>query len=183
MKDNKREKLPLINRYIRAEKLQLITHKGENIGVVDKREALTMAEDADLDLVVISDRGAQGVPVAKIMDFGKAQYEKKKKLAEAKKHQKEIQVKEIKFRPKIGDHDYQTKMNHAIQFLNSGKRVKFSLFFRGRENITKEERGRELFAKINQTLQDNELLDDLVQEKDTKAGQTWSRIYYKKSAK
>ena len=177
---DKREQQPLINEKIRAPKMQLIDHEGNNVGIVSRNQALTMAQDAGLDLVVLTERGKDEVPIAKIMDFGKALYEKKKKKAEAKKHQKVIQVKEIKFRPKIGEHDYQTKMKQAIQFLKAGKRVKFTLFFRGRENVLKEQKGSELFEKIGNTLAEQDLTDNLVQEKDTKMGKLWSRIYYLK---
>ena len=142
-----------------------------------------MAEDAGLDLVMLSESGKDGVPVVKIMDFGKALYEKKKKQTEAKKHQKVIQVKEIKIRPKIGEHDYQTKIKQAIQFLKEGKRLKITLFFKGRENVAKDERGYELFDKINKSFDEHGLAKNLVQEKDTKLGQYWSRIYYLKTGK
>ena len=179
----KKESLPMINERIRAEEVQLITHDGENIGVVSKAKALRMAQDVSLDLVLISDEGKEGTPVAKIMDFGKILYEKKKKQTESKKHQKVIQIKEIKIRPLIGEHDYQTKMKQAIQFLEEGKRVKITLFFKGRENITKEKRGTEIFEKVSSTLDEQGLLPNLVQEQDAKAGQYWSRIYYLKNIK
>lgn len=179
---NRREKAPQapINDNIREREMQLITHEGENIGVVSRARALQIAQDANLDLVLLTSSGKDGIPVAKIMDYGKSLYEKKKKQAESKKHQKVIQIKEIKMRPKIGEHDYQTKMKRAIQFLNAGKRVKISLFFRGRENITREERGAQIFDKVNATLEEHDLLKKLVQESDTKMGQCWSRIYYLK---
>jgi len=125
---------PNINEHIRTPQLQVITHEGENVGVIARNQALRMADDAGLDLVVINDAGPEGVPIAKIMDHGKVLYEKKKKQSEGKK-QHTIQVKEIKLRPKIGEHDFQTKIKQAVSFLKSGKRVKVSLFFRGRENI------------------------------------------------
>ena len=121
----------------------------------------------------------EGVPVVKIMDFGKALYAKKKKQAEAKKSQKVIQVKEIKIRPKIGEHDYQTKMNQAIQFLKDGKRLKVTLMFKGREIVLQQERGKELFDKVDKSFQDAGLAH-VVQEKDSRMGQLWSRIYYLK---
>ncbi len=179
MKDKRN--LPAINERIRAEQVQLITETGENIGTISTKEALVMAERVDLDLVVIAESGKGGIPVTKIMDFGKVLYEKKKKLAEAKKHQKVIQVKEIKIRPKIGEHDYETKMKRALQFLKSGKRVKITLLFRGRENITKEERGRELFEQVDKTFRAFELGNDLVKEADKRIGQFWSRVYYLKN--
>jgi translation initiation factor IF-3 len=176
-----REKLPLINEKIRADQLQLIGSQGENVGVVSRREALQRAQDESLDLVLIAESGQEGVPVVKIMDFGKVLYDKKKKKAEAKKHQKVIQVKEVKIRPTIGIHDYQTKLKQAIQFLESGKRVKFTLFFKGREQANKDERGSEIFDKIENTLKEyGYTSDNMVQEKDMQAGRLWSRIYYLK---
>ena len=142
-----------------------------------------MAEDVGLDLVMISPHGKDDVPVVKIMDYGKILYEKKKKRAEAKKHQKTIQIKEVKMRPKIGEHDYQTKIKQAIQFLKSGKRVKITLSFRGREMVTKNERGGELFDKIEKSFEEYGLAQQLIREKDARMGKLWSRIYYIKSSK
>lgn len=176
-----KEILPPINEQIRAEKVQLITHLGENIGTVPTSKARSMAIEAGLDLVTIADQGKDGLPVVKIMDFGKVLYEKKKKQGEAKKHQKVIQIKEVKLRPKIGDHDYQTKMKQVLEFLQEGKRVKITLFFSGRENATKEERGNELFQKVSKTFEESGILKDIVQEKDAKVDQTWSRMYYLKT--
>ncbi len=178
MKDNKRS-LPIINDQIRASQLQLITKDGENIGQISRSEALRIAEADNLDLVLLTEKGPEGFPIAKIMDFGKVLYERKKKQAEAKKHQKTIQIKEIKMRPKIGEHDYQTKIKRAIQFLTTGKRVKVSLFFRGRENVNREKRGREIFDKVDQSFEENGLTN-LVKERETNMGQCWSRIYYVK---
>lgn len=175
--------MPLMNEQIRAPKVQLINHLGENIGVVSRNEALRLAEEAELDLVLLSQSGKDSVPVVKIMDCGKALYEKKKKQAEAKKKQKVIQIKEIKIRPTIGEHDYQTKLNHIMTFLEDGKRVKITIFFKGRENISKQERGTELFEKINKSFEEAGMLQNLVQEQDTSIGQMWSRIYYLKETK
>ena len=88
--------MPLANKQIRAEKVQVISLDGENLGVLSKADALAQAVDANLDLVMIAESGNEGVPVTKIMDLGKALYLKKKKQAEAKKHQKVIQIKEVK---------------------------------------------------------------------------------------
>jgi len=170
----------LVNEKIRAPKVQLIAHDGQNVGVVSKDEALRQAIDADLDLVMIAESGGEGVPVVKIMDFGKSLYEKKKKATEAKKHQKVIQIKEIKIRPKIGAHDFQTKMKHAVEFLEDGKRVKMTLWFRGRENAMKEEIGPKLFDRVETTLREHGFSDKLISEKDSRMGQTWSRFYYLK---
>jgi translation initiation factor IF-3 len=178
--NNKREKTLPINERIRAAQVQLITQTGENVGLVARDQALGMARDVGLDLVLLSEQGATGVPVAKIMDFGKSLYEKKKRQNKTKKHQKVIQIKEIKFRPKIGEHDYQTKMKQMVEFLQKGKRVKVSLFFKGRENANRSERAAELFGKINTTLQEYVLLDNIIQEKDSPGG-IWSRVYYLKN--
>ncbi len=177
----KKETSPLINEQIRATTVQLITQDGVNVGILPKNKALGMAGEAGLDLVLIAERGKEGVAVVKIMDFGKVLYEKKKKRVEAKKHQKVIQVKEIKLRPKIGEHDYQTKMKQMIQFLKAGKHVKITLSFRGRESMTKRERGTEFFEKISQSFSEHGLMQNIVQEKETKMGKFWSRVYYLKN--
>ena len=170
----------LVNQQIRAERVQLILQDGENIGVVSRGQALRQAEEAGLDLVMIAQAGKEGVPVVKIMDFGKVLYEKKKKTVEAKKHQKVIQIKEVKMSPKIGEHDYQIKIKQAAQFLASGKRVKITLSFRGREMTSKETRGTELFDKIQKNFEEYPWANNLVQEQDSKLGKMWSRIYYLK---
>ena len=179
MLKDKKENVPLINQQIRAEYVQLITQDGENIGSVSRNQALRQAEEAGLDLVLIA-QGKDGVPVVKIMDFGKVLYEKKKKSFEAKNHQKVTEIKEIKMSPKIGEHDYQTKIRQAIQFLTSGKRVKITLSFRGREVTTKDTRGAELFAKIEKSFEEHDWANNLMQEQDSKMGKMWSRIYYLK---
>lgn len=170
----------LVNQQIRAERVQLIVQDGENIGVVSRGQALRQAEEAGLDLVMIAQSGKEGVPVVKIMDFGKVLYEKKKKTLEAKKHQKIIQIKEVKMNPKIGEHDYQIKIKQAAQFLTSGKRVKITLSFRGREMATKDSRGAELFDKIQKSFEEYSWASNLVQEQDSRLGKMWSRIYYLK---
>ena len=179
----KKEVGPLINEKIRAPRLQLIAEDGRNIGIVSRAEALKLAQEANLDLVLIAEEGREGVPVAKVMDFGKSLYEKKKKQHEAKKHQKVIQVKEIKMGPKIGEHDFQTKMRQAIEFLKEGKRVKLTLFFKGRENATKVERGTELFERVQGVFEAHDLLKNLGLEPDTKMGSVWSSVYFLKNVK
>jgi translation initiation factor IF-3 len=170
--------LPLINDEIRFPRVQLITHEGNNVGVISRMDALRMAHEAGLDLVLIADQGAEGAPVVKIMDFGKALYAKKKKQQDAKKHQKVIQIKEIKMRPKIGAHDYQTKVNQAIQFLKEGKRLKVTLMFRGREIVLQQERGVDIFNKIDKAFADAGL--SVVMEKETRMGSVWFRMYFLK---
>lgn len=166
-----------INEQIRYPRMQLILEDGQNIGVVTRAEALAKAQLAHLDLVIISDQGAEGVPVAKIMDFGKAQYAKKKKQAQAKKHAKTIQIKEVKLRPKIGEHDFQTKINQAVGFLQEGHRLKVTLMFRGREMAMQQARGIEMFDRIQKALEESGI-QHLAVEKELRMGPTWTRMYY-----
>lgn len=173
----------IANEKIKSPRLQLITHEGQNVGIVSRDMAMQMALDANLDLVIISESGQDGVPIAKIMDLGKSLYEKKKKQKDAKKNHKTIQIKEVKLRPKIGEHDYLTKLKQIIQFLKEGKRVKITLSFRGRENSSREERGGELFQKIAASLEKEGMMDNVSQEKDDISSKLWSRMYYLKNIK
>lgn len=125
--------------------IRLIDQDGENAGVVTPATAVEMAEEVGLDLVEISP-GANP-PVCKIMDFGKFKYETQKKAAEAKKKQKIIEIKEVKFRPNIDTHDYDVKMRSVSKFLGEGDKVKVTLRFRGRE-MAHLELGRELLERI-----------------------------------
>ncbi|MBA3752440.1 translation initiation factor IF-3 [Candidatus Dependentiae bacterium] len=170
----------LINEKIKFDKMQVISYDGKNLGVILRDEALRIARQADLDLVLLAEQGADGFPVTKIMDFGKALYAKKKQQNEAKKSQKIIQVKEIKMRPKIAEHDYTTKVNQAIEFLKDGKHVKFTLMFKGREAVMREERGSEIFKKIDTSFEEA-ALTRIVAEKDSKTPQLWSRVYFLKN--
>lgn len=111
--------------------MRLIDQKGDNHGVMDTRAALDLAANAGLDLVEISSDGT--TPVVKIMDLGRYKYEKQKKASETKKKQKVIETKEVKLRPNIDTHDYNTKMRSAHKFLDKGDKVKFTMRFRGRE--------------------------------------------------
>ncbi len=125
--------------------IRLIDQDGENAGVVSPATAMEMAEEVGLDLVEISPGASP--PVCKIMDFGRFKYEQQKKAAEAKKKQKIIEIKEVKFRPNIDTHDYDVKMRSVTKFLGEGDKVKVTLRFRGRE-MAHQERGRELLTKI-----------------------------------
>ena len=125
--------------------IRLIDQDGGNAGVVTPAVAMEMAEEVGLDLVEISP-GANP-PVCKIMDFGKYKYEQQKKAAEAKKKQKIIEIKEVKFRPNIDTHDYDVKMRSVTKFLGEGDKVKVTLRFRGRE-MAHQELGRELLQRI-----------------------------------
>ena len=111
--------------------MRLISITGEQLGVVTVREALAMAEEQDVDLVEISPTAKP--PVCKLMDFGKYKYEQAKKRDEAKKKQKQVQIKEIKFRPGTDEGDYNIKMRNITRFLEDGDKVKVTLRFRGRE--------------------------------------------------
>jgi translation initiation factor IF-3 len=175
--------LPLVNEQIRYPRLQVISADGQNVGVILRYDALRMASESGLDLVIIADQGAEGVPVAKIMDFGKALYAKKKKQTAAKKHQKTIQVKEVKMRPKIGEHDFQTKLNQAIGFLKEGMRVKITVELKGREMFQGQERGKDMFERINKYMVDQGLktvTSEAELKREIKAGQHMTRLYYLK---
>ncbi|WP_211343647.1 translation initiation factor IF-3 [Neptunomonas concharum] len=139
-----------INENIRASELRLIGSDGEQVGIVSLNQALEMAQEAELDLVQISDSDPI---VCKLMDFGKFQYEQKKKMAEAKKQQHQTQVKEIKFRPATEDGDYQVKLRNLIRFLEAGDKAKVTLRFRGRE-MAHQELGMQLLLRIEKDLEE-----------------------------
>jgi translation initiation factor IF-3 len=140
-----RETGPRINDRIRGSEIRLIGAEGENLGVVSPARALELAEEAGLDLVEISPNAEP--PVCKIMDFGKFKYETQKKEAEARKKQKVIEIKEIKFRPGTDTHDYEVKMRSVTKFLEEGDKVKITLRFRGRE-MAHMELGRALLERV-----------------------------------
>ena len=125
-----------MNDRIKAPKIRLIGAEGENVGVVTPERGLELAFDAGLDLVEISPNAEP--PVVKIMDFGKYKYETQKRESEARKKQKIIEVKEVKFRPNTDKHDYDVKMRNVFKFLENGDKVKVTLRFRGREMAHRE---------------------------------------------
>ena len=122
-----------INREIRAEKLRVVLENGELVGICTLREALTKAEEMGLDLVEIAPNAKP--PVAKIIDYGKFRYHQQKKEKDSKKAQVQIKVKEIKLKPNIDTHDFQTKIKHARDFLTKGNKVRITCMFRGREML------------------------------------------------
>lgn len=122
---------PLINERIRAKEVRLIDENGNNHGIVPTSQALQMAEEADLDLVVIS--ANQAPPVAKILNYGKYKYELEKKAKEAKKKQHVIDIKEVKVRYKIDTHDYEVRLKNIRKFISQGNKVKLVVMLRGRE--------------------------------------------------
>ena len=140
-----RETGPRINDRIRSDEIRLIGAEGENVGVVTPQRAMMMADEVGLDLVEISPNATP--PVCKIMDFGKFKYETQKKEAEARKKQKIIEIKEVKFRPNTDNHDYDVKMRNVFKFLENGDKVKITLRFRGRE-MAHQQLGRELLERV-----------------------------------
>ncbi|MEQ9158861.1 MAG: translation initiation factor IF-3 [Roseovarius sp.] len=136
---------PRVNDKIRAPEIRLIGPEGENIGVVTPEKAMDLAFEAELDLVEISPNATP--PVCKIMDYGKYKYEQQKRESEARKKQKVIEVKEVKFRPNTDTHDYDVKMRNVVKFLEHGDKVKVTLRFRGRE-MAHQDLGRELLHRV-----------------------------------
>ncbi len=136
---------PRVNERIRNPEIRLIGADGENVGIVTPARAMAMAEEAGLDLVEISPNAEP--PVCKIMDFGKFKYEQQKREAEARKKQKIIEIKEIKFRPGTDTHDYDVKMRSVLKFLEEGDKVKVTLRFRGRE-MAHQDLGLELLNRV-----------------------------------
>ena len=134
-----------INANIRVKEVRVINPDGHQIGILPVREALAAAMEVGLDLVEISPNAKP--PVCKIMDYGRYKYEQTKKLHEAKKKQTTFQIKEIKIRPKTGEHDLRTKVGHIKKFLERKDKVKVTVMFRGRE-IALASKGRELLAVI-----------------------------------
>ena len=134
-----------MNERIKSPEIRLIGAEGENVGVVTPQRGMVLAEEAGLDLVEISPNAAP--PVCKIMDFGKYKYETQKRESEARKKQKIIEVKEVKFRPNTDIHDYDVKMRNVFRFLENGDKVKVTLRFRGRE-MAHQELGRQLLERV-----------------------------------
>ncbi len=125
-----------INRQIRAKEVRVIGDDGELVGIMTVPEALEKAQEAGLDLVEVAPKA--NPPVCKVMDYGKFRYQQQKRAHEAKKKQSVIQIKEVKVRPKIDDHDYQFKLQHVRRFLTAGDKAKVSVWFRGREIVHRD---------------------------------------------
>jgi translation initiation factor IF-3 len=134
-----------INDYIRASQVRLIDEDGAQLGIKPTKEAMQYAFDKGLDLVEVASQADP--PVARVMDYGKYRYEQEQKAKLARKHQTQINIKEIKLRPKIGVHDYNTKKGHVERFLNQRAKVKVTIMFRGRET-SHPERGRDLLLRL-----------------------------------
>jgi translation initiation factor IF-3 len=134
-----------INEMIRAPTVRLVDEDGSQIGVKDTNEAREYAWGKNLDLVEVAAQADP--PVARVMDYGKYRYEQEQKAKLARKHQVSVNVKEIKLRPKIGIHDYNTKKGHVVRFLNQRAKIKVTIMFRGREQ-SHPERGRDLLMRL-----------------------------------
>jgi translation initiation factor IF-3 len=146
-----KEEAHKINHRIDSREVRLINAEGLNVGVVPTRQAIGMAEEAGLDLVEISPDAKP--PVAKILDYGKFKFQEQKRLAEARKKQKVVELKEIKIRPMIDDHDYDVKIKSARRFFEEGDKVKVTLRFRGRE-MDHQQLGHKLLQRVKADLTD-----------------------------
>lgn len=147
-----------MNEEITVPKVRLIGEDGEQIGIVATKEALGLADEAELDLVEIVPTSEP--PVCRIMDFGKFLFELNKKKHAAKRKQKQIQIKEIKFRPGTEESDYQIKLRNIIRFLNNGDKVKITLRFRGRE-MAHQELGVKMLKRVEQDLEEFGIVEQL----------------------
>ena len=139
------------NELIHAREVRVIGAEGEQLGILQRNEAIAMAREIGCDLVEVSSNATP--PVCRIMDYGNFKYEQQKKKQDAKKRQAVVQVKEIKVRPKTDEHDYETKLKHIRSFLEDGDRCKVTVFFRGREIVHKD-RGIEILERIVKDLED-----------------------------
>ena len=129
----------------------MVDEEGEQLGILDTREALRLAQEKGLDLVEVAPNADP--PVCRIMDYGKFKYQQQKRQQEAKKNQTIIQIKEVKFRPKTDEHDYQTKLKKIVKFLGNGDRCKVTIFFRGREIVHKD-RGLNVLERVLEDTKD-----------------------------
>ncbi|MET0810781.1 MAG: translation initiation factor IF-3 [Thermoleophilaceae bacterium] len=140
-----------INERIRVPQVRLVGEDGNQIGVVETPQALRYAQERDLDLVEVAPEARP--PVVRALDYSKSKYEQEQKAKAARRHQKQVNVREIKLRPKIADNDYETKKNHVVRFLKGDDRVKVTIMFRGREQ-THPERGERLLMRLAEDVQD-----------------------------
>jgi len=145
-----------INERIRVREVRLIGEDGEQVGVLAIDKALAYARERDLDLVEVAADARP--PVCRILDYSKYKYEQEQKAKAARKHQKQVNVREIKLRPKIADNDYETKKNHVVRFLSGDDRVKVTIMFRGREQ-THPERGVALLMRLAEDVADLGVID------------------------
>ena len=149
---------PRVNRRIRVPEIRLIAEDGEQLGIMPTLQALRRAESLGLDLVEIQPRAKP--PVCKIIDYGKYKYELNRKSAESKKKQQQIELKEVKFRPKTGDHDFEVKVRNLKRFLEKGNKGKVTVVFRGRE-IVHPDVGREMLKRVIASLGEEALIEQM----------------------
>jgi translation initiation factor IF-3 len=140
-----------VNEQIRAREVRLVGPEGEQVGIVPLERALQLAADVDLDLVEVAPMARP--PVCKLMDFGKFKYESALKAREARRNQQQTVIKEMKLRPKIDPHDYETKKGHVMRFLKAGDKVKVTIMFRGREQ-SRPELGYRLLRRLESEISD-----------------------------
>jgi translation initiation factor IF-3 len=148
---NIREQRIRVNEQIRISPVRLIDGDGGQVGIVSIEEARERADDSGMDMVEVAPEARP--PVVKLMDYGKYKYEQQRAAREAKKKQHHVQVKEVKFRPGIEDHDYDFKLRHARRFLEEGNKVKLTMMFRGRQ-VTHPDIGREVLLRVTEDLED-----------------------------
>ena len=140
-----------VNEQIRVRQIRLIGADGEQVGIIDTRDALRMAREKNLDLVMVSPQAVP--PVCKLLDYGRFRYEQQQNEKENRKRARSQEVKSIKYRVKIDDNDFKTKTNHVRRFLEAGHKVKVTIMFRGRER-THPELGERILVRVAETLQD-----------------------------
>jgi translation initiation factor IF-3 len=140
-----------INERIRVPQVRLIGEDGRQVGIVPTQQALRYAQERDLDLVEVAADARP--PVCRVLDYSKYKYEQEQKAKAARRHQKQVNVREIKLRPKIADRDYETKKNHVVRFLKGDDRVKVTIMFRGREQ-SYPERGERLLMRLAEDVAD-----------------------------
>ena len=145
MRGPRRDDRVRVNERIRVREVRVIDETGQQLGIMPPQQALTIARQKGLDLVEVSATAVP--PVCRIMDYGRYQYMEQKRARQAKKHQRTIEIKEIKFRPKVDEHDYQFKKKHIERFIADGDKVKATVFFRGRE-IAHPEIGRRILERL-----------------------------------
>jgi translation initiation factor IF-3 len=150
-----------INERIRVPEVRLIDEDGQQVGIMRTQDALRLAQEKDLDLVEVAADAKP--PVCRILDYSKYKYEQAQKAKSARKHQQQINVREIKFRPKIAQHDYDTKKGHVMRFLKARDKVKVTIMFRGRE-MAHPERGEMILNRLAEDLQELAIVEQRPQQ-------------------
>ncbi|KKN37771.1 hypothetical protein LCGC14_0760240 [marine sediment metagenome] len=152
----RKKEIARINQSIIAPEVRVVASDGEALGIMNTKEAYELAKEEGLDLVEVAPKAKP--PVARITDYGKYRYEHEQKIKKARKKQHNIEVKEIKFRPKIGQGDYETKKRHVERFLKAGAKVKVTIMFRGRE-MTHPELGRKILDRLSEDVAEHSVID------------------------